>query len=292
MSTGPKASAGPSARFAARAISPTRTIHRAGAALLRSLDVGQVWAPILPSRAALLLAIALAFGALVAPVASPALAESPVVSVAGGDSLSLWVLIRWDRPLPAFVEERLERGLPATVGVRAELQRDRAGWSDAKLASESLEMQVAKDPWGGSYLLLDARSTRGLDSLAAVRATLSSQKLRLALLPEWCDTTSSYRVEVTTFVTPLTARDVGEVDSWLRSQLRGLGRGLLGIPRGLFSVVRDLSGLGERTAKGHSARFHMEVMAEGRVKVLIPGEENAGAVSPAPAQRRSEANEP
>jgi hypothetical protein len=201
---------------------------------------------------------------------SPVRADAPTVFVAGGDSLSLWVLVRWDRPLPAFVEERLERGLPATVGVRAELVRVRAGWSDAKLAAESLEMQVAKDPWDGSYILLDTGPTRGFDSLAAVRATLSRQKLRLALQPEWCDGTSIYRVEVTTFVAPLTARDAGEVDSWLRGQLRGLGRGLLGIPRGLFGVIRDLSGLGERTAKGESDRFRLEAISGGRVRALIP----------------------
>ncbi len=207
----------------------------------------------------------------------PARADAPTVFVAGGDSLSLWILVQWDRPLPAFVEERLERGLPATVDVRAELVRLRAGWIDAKLAAESLEMQVAKDPWDGSYTLLDTGSTRGLDSLAAVRAKLSRQKLRLALQPEWCDGTSIYRVDVTTLVAPLTARDAGEVDSWLRGQLRGLGRGLLGVPRGLFGVIRDLSGLGEHTASGESTRFRMERMPEDRVKVLIPGDGVAGS---------------
>jgi hypothetical protein len=221
--------------------------------------------------------IVLMVGLLVSLSATAVRADAPAVFVAGGDSLSLWILVHWDRPLPAFVEERLERGLPATLGVRAELVRLRAGWVDAKLAAESVEMQVTKDPWTGSYILLDTRSMRGIDSLAALRATLSRQKLRLALQPEWCDGTSLYRVEVTTSVAPLTARDASEVDSWLRGQVRGLGRGLLGIPRGLFGVVRDLSGLGERTAKGESTRFRMEPVWEGRVKVLIPGEGGAGA---------------
>lgn len=201
----------------------------------------------------------------------PARADAPTVFVSGGDTLSLWVLIQWDRPLPAFVEERLERGLPATVGVRADLVRLRAGWTDTKLATESVEVQVAKDPWDGSYVLLGAHSTRGLDSLAAVRATLSRQRLRLPLQSGWCDGTSSYRINVATSVAPLTARDASEVDSWLRGQLRGLGRGLIGIPRSLFGVVRDLSGLGERTAKGESVRFRMEAMSDSRVKVLMPG---------------------
>jgi hypothetical protein len=220
--------------------------------------------------------------------ATTASADNPTVFVAGGDSLSLWILIHWDRPLSEFVEQRLERGLPATVGVRAELVRNRVGWSDTKLAAESLEMQVAKDPWDGSYLLLDAFSTRGLDSLAAVRATLSRQKLRITLDSLWCDGASSYRVEVTTFVAPLTARDAGEVDSWLRGQLRGLGRGLLGIPRGLFAVIRDLSGLGERTARGESARFRIETMPDGRVKVVIPGAGKVNIESAAPPDGRND----
>ena len=210
-------------------------------------------------------------------------ADTPTVFVAGGDSLSLWVLVHWDHPLPAFVEERLERGLPATVGVRVELVRLRTGWSDAKLATGSVEIQVAKNPWDGSYILLDTRSTRGLDSLAAVRSALSLQKLRLPLQPRWCDGTSLFRVNVTTFVAPLTSRDAGEVDSWLRGQLRGLGRGFLGIPRSLFGVIRDLSGLGERTVKGESAGFRMEAMPGGRIKALIPVKGGANAELATPA---------
>jgi hypothetical protein len=247
------------------AVTPERRAHR---------PVGGHFLPPgrLSRRGMPLAEVVLTLALLLLLPAGPARADAPTVFVAGGDSLSLWVLVHWDRPLPAFVEERLERGLPATVGVRAELVCLRAGWGDATLTAESVEMQVAKDPWDGTYILLDTRSTRGLDSLAAVRATLSRQKLRLALQTGWCDGTSFYRVEVTTFVAPLTARDAGEVDSWLRGQLRGLGRGLLGIPRGLFGVIRDLSGLGARTAEGESARFRMERMPEGRVKVLMPGE--------------------
>jgi hypothetical protein len=234
-----------------------------------------------PGRRISLSAAVLSIAALLALSAGSARGDKPTVFVAGGDSLSLWVLVHWDRPLPAFVEERLERGLPATVGVRAELVRNRSLWRDARLVAGMLEMQVAKDPWNGSYVLLDPQSSRGVDSLATVRATLSRQKLRLALQPEWCDGTSVYRVEVTTSVAPLTTRDAGEVDSWLRGQLRGLGRGLLGIPRGLFGVVRDLSGLGERTATGESARFWLELLPGGRTKVLIPVE-GTGVVEPEP----------
>jgi hypothetical protein len=237
-----------------------------------------------PARRRLPSAIALALLLLSSVPARAADADAPTVFVAGGDSLSLWVLVEWERPLPAFVEERLERGLPATVGVRAQLIRNRTGWRDARLIAESVEMQVAKDPWNGSYLLLDAGSTRGVDSLAAVRASLSRQRLKLALEPEWCDGASIYHVEVTTSVAPLTARDAGQVDSWLRGQLRGLGRGLLGIPRGLFGLVRDLSGLGERTAKGESASFRMEAVLGGRIRALIPAQDGAGSQTDIPVQ--------
>jgi hypothetical protein len=107
-----------------------------------------------------------------------------------------------------------------------------------------------------------------LDSLPALRAALSRRRLLLPLEFNWCDGTTTYRVEVTAYVLPLSADDAGEVESWLKGQIRGLGRGILGIPKSLFGVVRDLSGLGERTSKGRSERFRLTALPGGRVRVV------------------------
>lgn len=228
---------------------------------------------------------------LAALLAGPAAwAASPEVHVAGGDSLTLWVLVRWEEPLPPFVEERLERGIPATVGLRARLVADRSGWFDQRLYEAVREVQVARDPWGEAFLLLDSAGVESFDSVPQLRAKLSRSRLRLPVRAEWCNGRSGYRVEVSAFVLPLSERDAGEVESWLKGQIRGLGRGVLGIPKALFGVVRDLSGLGERESKGKSEPFRMAVLANGRVKALIPG--RGGPAEPKEPDESSEPKRP
>jgi hypothetical protein len=217
---------------------------------------------------------------LILSAVRPAIAsESPSVYLAGGDSLSIWVIVDWDQPLPAFVQERLVRGIPATVGIRCELWRRRSIWIHQHLASEGEEMKVIRDPWGEAYSVLRENSVVGVDSMSALQEDLSHYRIRLPVQPEWCDDHSSYQIVATTFVRPLTAKDVGEVEDWLRGELRGFGAGVLGLPRGLFGIVRDLSGLGERTSKGSSERFQLSRLPDDHVRVLIPGREESSEVS-------------
>jgi len=197
-------------------------------------------------------------------------ARNPLVQISGGDSLSIWVAVDWDEPLPPFVQDRLERGIPATVGLRVELWKARPGWFDQHLSSGGAEMKVLRDPWGGSFSILGENGNVTVDSIGALQSSLSRQQVRLPLEEEWCDESSAYSVVVTTFVRPLTAKDVGEVEDWLRGELRGFG-GLLGLPRGLFGIVRDLSGLGEQTRTGSSPKFRLSRLPDDRVRVLIPG---------------------
>lgn len=205
----------------------------------------------------------------------PASATVPEVLVAGGDSLGIWVLIRWERVLPRFVEDRLRRGIPATVGLRADLVSDRSGWWDRRLMQAGHEWQLARDPWSEAFLMVDSAGVTAHDSLPGLHQVLAQQRLRVPLQRDWCDGRTGYRIEVTGYVIPLSARDADEVESWLKGQIRGLGRGILGIPKGLFGIVRDLSGLGERASKGRSPRFRMTALADGRVRVFIPGEEES-----------------
>jgi hypothetical protein len=225
---------------------------------------------------------------MLALVAAPGHASpgSPEIHVSGGDSLSLWVLVDWDHPLPSFVEERLQRGIPATVAVRVELWKSRSGWIDQQLASQVRELQVVRDPWQDGFSVVEDSTVTPADSLAAVQRALGRHRLRLTVAPAWCDGESDYRVTATTFVRPLTAKDVGELDNWLMGELGGFRGGLLGLPRGLFGIVRDLSGLGERRSRTESAPFHLSRVLDNRVRVVFPGaggSEKLPSVSASPA---------
>jgi hypothetical protein len=213
--------------------------------------------PLLPAAALLL--------------ASAAAAEPPTVHVSGRDTTAVSVLVHCPSPLPGFVEERLRRGIPATFGLRVELWRDRSGWFDQHLASAGHEVHVARDPWGDAYVVADGDSLRSLASLDELTTDLERRHLRLPIRAPWCDARSSYRVVATTYVRPLTAKDVGEIEEWLKGEIRGFGSSILGLPRGLFAIVRDLSGLGERTEKAESPRFVLSPLPGGRVRVILPG---------------------
>jgi hypothetical protein len=219
------------------------------------------------ARALVLLAL-LAAMPLLAP---PARADTPLVATSGGDSLSLWVDVHWPNPLPGFVEERLRRGIPATVGYRAELWKERSGWFDSHLSTAGREMKVVRDPWSDSFLMQLGDSSAVLGSMDDLLSTLANARIRIPLEREWCDRRSRYRVVVTVFVRPLTARDVGEVEGWLRGEIKGSGGGILGLPRGLFAIVRDLTGLGERTEQGSSSDFRIAEAPIGRVWILAAG---------------------
>lgn len=233
-------------------------------------------------RAAAVAALCSALSLPLAPGLAPA--GVPAVSVSGGDSLTVWVLVEWEEPLPGFVRTRLERGIPSTVGVRAELWRDRTGWFDANLAVSEFERKLVPDPWSSGYSVLapedpaapivgplPERSATHVPTVDDLEDLLSRHRLRIDLDPAWCDDASTYQILVVTSVRPLTADDVGEVEGWLRGGIDELPGGLLGLPRGLFGFVRDLAGLGERSYKGTSPRFRVATTPGGRVRVLIPG---------------------
>ena len=195
-----------------------------------------------------------------------ATAGSPVITLAGGDSLALRAQLQWENPLPGFVEERLERGIPATVEIHCELWRDRTAWFDRLLVSQVRDFYVVRDPWRGSFSVQEGEATLQADSLAELRSLLAHSEMLFPLERDWCDERSNYKVVVTTVVRPLTARDIGELDGWLKGELGGFRGGLLGLPRGLFGVVTGLSGLGERTEKAATPVFHLSADERGRVR--------------------------
>lgn len=200
-----------------------------------------------------------------------AIAADPQVLVSGGDSLSIWIRIDWPDPLPAFVQERLEHGIPATIGVRVELWRIRTAWFDSHIATADAELKIVRDPWRGSFLLVDGDSTRAVNGLHSLIDNLSQWTLQLPIERGWNGTDSEFRVEAVCYVQPLTVDDAAEVENWLRGEIRGFGAGILGLPRGLFGIIRDLSGLGERRSRSTSRRFRLSVLPSGRVRVLLAG---------------------
>jgi len=177
-----------------------------------------------------------------------------------GDSLSLRVYALDAIVLPEFVRERLERSIPVTIGRQAELRRERSGWLDAQQAVEIERFRVRRDPWSGAYSASDGTRTFMADSLETIERWLSEMPLRIPLERRWGGHGEVFWIELTTVVLPLTTEDLGEVEYWI-SDPEEESISLLSIPRGLFGLVRDATGLGDRRSRARSERFSLSIIA-------------------------------
>ncbi len=182
-------------------------------------------------------------------------AEALELAVAPTDSSAILGVVSWPDPLPEFVLDRLERGIPATVGIQIDLWRERRGWYDTNVATWTRETQIMRDPWTGRYRLREGGHSAEFDSLSSVSAAIRRIEFPLPIDSTWCDPGQVYRASVTGIVRPLTAQDLREVETWLTGELGGGNGGLLGVPRGVFGIVRDLTGLGDRKERATSGSF-------------------------------------
>ena len=162
--------------------------------------------------------------------------------------------------LPEFVRERLERSIPVTIGRQAELRRERSGWTDARQAMEIERFRVRRDPWSGAYSASDGARSFTADSLETIERWLSNMPLSIPLEQRWCGRGEVFWIELTTVVLPLTTEDLGEVEYWI-SDPEEESISLLSIPRGLFGLVRDVTGLGDRRSRTRSERFSLSIIA-------------------------------
>jgi hypothetical protein len=175
-----------------------------------------------------------------------------------------WVVV--DARLDGLFEDRvvqsLERGMPATIQVHAELWRRRGLWFDALENTFDASVRVRFRTWDESYHV----ERQGGPVLRF--ATLDSAETylerpwalpvgRLARLAA----DSRHYVVVTVTMKPLTAEDVREVEGWISGEPGGEpGDGVTALPRGVFDAVRNVSGLGDRHARAVSREFVPEAL--------------------------------
>jgi hypothetical protein len=172
-----------------------------------------------------------------------------------GDTLA--VEVRLDGFWSPRVRGSLERGMPATLVVTADLWRDRSGWFDRMVASRSVVYRVRYDAWREDYVLQrNLEAPHHLPSLAAAGAALS-QPLRLAAAEaREVEPRRRHYVVITASLRPLTPEGVREVERFLSSQLRNSGgsdgggglESIAHLPSSLLSMLAALSGLGDEIA--------------------------------------------
>ena len=175
----------------------------------------------------------------------------------------VWVDARLDDPFVPRVAQSLERGMPATLELHAELWRRRTGWFHRLQASFDASLRMRYEVWNDSFRLDRTGEAplvvATLDSLRAVlMRPIALPVGRMAGVQEG----HLYYVVVSATLKPLTVEDVQEVEGWLGGEVeeqRHSGFGVItALPRSLFDAVRNFAGFGDQKARAISPDFTLE----------------------------------
>lgn len=207
--------------------------------------------------AALLAAICLTLLAAASPARADddlGLTVGPVEWVGG----AICVSYRVGEPFTPRLTETLLQGMPATVTFEVGVWKDRSLWFDKLLVAMQSEHRVVYDPWAKAFRIgsggapIRTRTAPTLDSLGALLFT--ERRLPVALA-SGLDSTGRYYVSVRVVIRPLTPEDLGEIEDWMSGTVQDPEGKSRGLPRYLFGLAANLSGLGDRTAIAKSERF-------------------------------------
>jgi hypothetical protein len=198
---------------------------------------------------------------LVALLAPSALAfEIATVTAARDESGQLWVTTRIDQPVETRVARSLERGMPATLLLHAELWRHRTGWFDRMERAGDAVVRMRHDIWHEEWRLERAGAPplvmKDVDSLeAALSRPLVLQVPGLDHVPE----EARCYVVVTATVKPLSVEDAEEVEGWVSGEVRDQRHAGFGVitqlPRSLFDAVRNFTGFGDSRDQAQTPEF-------------------------------------
>lgn len=160
------------------------------------------------------------------------------------------------------VGESLQRGMPATLELRAELWRRRNGWFDGLQSGFEARVRIQYEAWSDRYRIertgVDPIRVTGLDSVATVLSRPWALPVgRIGDLKP----NRSYYVVVNAVLKPLSVEDVAEVEGWLSGEVRtqrGAGLGVITeLPRSLFDAVRNFAGFGDRRSRAATGQFEL-----------------------------------
>jgi hypothetical protein len=194
-------------------------------------------------------------------VAAPAAAfEITSTSVSRDESGQLWVTAQLDEPLEPRVLRSLERGMPATLLLHAELWRRRTGWFDRMERSADAVVRMRHDVWKREWRLERAGAapiaTQDVDSLEYVLSRpLTMPVPGLDRVPQ----NGACYVVLTAMVKPLSVEDVEEIEGWVSGEVRDQRRAGFGmitqLPSSLFDAVRNFTGFGDSRDQQTTADF-------------------------------------
>jgi hypothetical protein len=207
-----------------------------------------------PGRLALAVAAWLCLAGVARAGDDLGLTVDPVEVLSGAVTVSY----RIDQPFTPRLEETLLQGMPATVTYEVGLWKRRAFWFDKLVVALKNEHRVVFDPWRKSFRVraggMDAR-TRSVPTLDSLKTALFVVRRLPVCLITALEPDASYYVTVRAMIRPVSEEDLGEIEDWLAGEVKDPEGTARGMPRYLFGITANLSGLGDRTALSKSERF-------------------------------------
>jgi hypothetical protein len=172
--------------------------------------------------------------------------------------------------LDPATEEVLERGIPVTLVWEVEVWRERSAWFDRLEAVSSVTCKLQRDAWDEVYVLRESGGREEIfvdlvEARSAIERRAAVSIAPLNLLTE----DDAYYLVVNAALKPLTVEDVDELEGWLSGEIksgRQHGFGILGLPKALFGLLKNVTGLGDRNDTLRTPSFRRgEVTAAGAV---------------------------
>jgi len=160
----------------------------------------------------------------------------------------------------------LERGMPVTVLVNAEMWRVRPGWFDALASTRRSVIRIERDPWSDLYRVYrDQESPTELADLDRVEIQVQ-RPLRIRYTSASAlGRTSRYYAIVRVDVKPLTVEDVAKVEDWLSGEAKRAGTpgpgSIAKLPGSLFGILANLSGFGDESTTWRGESFTVDQLA-------------------------------
>lgn len=157
--------------------------------------------------------------------------------------------------------ETVGRGLSATVKYTIELWEPRRAWFDKISHSRIMAYKIKYDSWSEEYIALGpSGELDASDSLATLSVCRAGMNQRPVACLDELDPEKSYYVNLNVQLQPLTVEEVLELEKWLRG---AWGRSdptssrSKGISKGLFDLVKNLTGFGDKAIGARSQRFSL-----------------------------------
>ena len=214
--------------------------------------------------------LALAFAAALALVAArPARALEVIAEAPREQGGYVWVDVRLSGLFTPRVASSLERGMPATLTLHAELWRRRPGWFDRLENSFDAAVHLHYD-FRDEGFRLERMGTRSLvvPTLDSVRTVLSrGLPLPLGrvgpLLPD-----QTYYAVVSVTLKPLSVEDAEQVEDWLSGEVEEKRQEpfgfVTGLPRSLFDAARNFAGFGDEHGRVVTDDFGLRDLFPGK----------------------------